>query len=522
MPSPLRSFFLRRHVPALVVAAVGAVVYLIWQPASNDLSVQHFRFELFRRAPFAIWNNQWFAGHHTPGYSLIVPMIGSVLGPVVLGVLCTIGGAWVGSVLIHRLVERHPDLRRPQVAACLFAVGCLSSLYGGRTTFMVGVVVAVVALLAAISRPWWSTALLAMVCAVSSPVAGLFLVLIGCAVVASRSLPRQQGLALVLPPLVAIGGLAVLFPEGGDFPFPIGGVVNLLLVTALVAVAGRRYSFLRWACAGYAAFVVLCAVVPTPVGGNAARLLALVAPAVLVLVAVVPVALLTALLAVPMLVLQWSPVSAAVTLDEGQSEKAFFQPLLTTLQDQSAPMRVEVVPLATHGEADWVALEVPIARGWNRQLDRKYNALFYADSLSANQYRDWLVDTGVGFVAIADATLDSAGRLEEQLLADPPPYLREIHRDDVWRVFAVEPRPEMADGDASVTELGVDSFRVLMGPTRPVTVRVRFSPWFRVVDGEGCVSESSDGWTVVDAAPGEVRVRAELSLGAVVDRDGDC
>jgi hypothetical protein len=125
-------------------------------------------------------------------------------------------------------------------------------------------------------------------------------------------------------------------------------------------------------------------------------------------------------------------------------------------------------------------------------------------------------------VAIADATLDSAGRLEEQLLADPPPYLREIHRDDVWRVFAVEPRPELADGDASVTELGIDSFRVLMGPTRPVTVRVRFSPWFRVVDGEGCVSESSDGWTMVDAAPGEVRVRAELSLGAVVDRDGDC
>jgi hypothetical protein len=289
-----------------------------------------------------------------------------------------------------------------------------------------------------------------------------------------------------------------------------------------VAVAGWRYSFLRWACTGYAAFILLCAVVPTPVGGNAARLLALAAPVVLVLVAVVPVPLLVGLLTVPLLVLQWSPVSAAVTLDEAQSEKAFFQPLLTTLQGQPAPMRVEVVPLASHGEADWVALEVPIARGWNRQLDRKYNALFYAASLSADQYHDWLVDTGVGYVAIADATLDSAGQLEEQLLSDPPPFLHEIHHDDVWRVFAVEPRPELADGDASMTELDVDSFVVRVGSARRVTVRVRFSPWFRVVDGEGCVSESPEGWTVVDAAPGDVRVRAELSLRAVMDRDGDC
>jgi hypothetical protein len=188
-----------------------------------------------------------------------------------------------------------------------------------------------------------------------------------------------------------------------------------------------------------------------------------------------------------------------------------------------SPLRVEVVPLATHGEADWVALAVPIARGWNRQLDHKYNALFYGASLGPEQYLDWLQSLGVRYVAIADAELDSAGRLEEALLAEPPSYLREIHRDDVWRVFEVVARTDLiASGDGTLTELLPDSFRLRVDTVDPVAVRVRWSPWFRVTEGEGCVREGPQGWTVVEAPPGEVRVRASLSAFAVFDRDGDC
>ena len=48
-----------------------------------------------------------------------------------------------------------------------------------------------------------------------------------------------------------------------------------------------------------------------------------------------------------------------------------------------------------------------IARGWERQLDRKLNPLFYEDEnggLDPEAYRHWLDDLAVGFVAVPDAS----------------------------------------------------------------------------------------------------------------------
>jgi hypothetical protein len=522
MPSSLRSIIRHRHAPALAVAVVGAVVYAAWQPPSNDFAVQHFRFELFRESPFAIWNNQWFAGHHTPAYSLLVPMLGSMLGAVLLGTMCAVVGAWLGSVLVHDLVDQQPDLRMPRLGGALLAVGLLVSLYGGRITFLLGAVLGIGALLASITAHWRTTAVCALFTTFASPVAGLFLVIIGASIVCARSLTVRHGLALVVPPLAAIGAVAVFFPEGGDFPFPWAGVINVLLVTAALAGFGWRYGVMRWLCFGYALVIVGTAVLTTPVGGNAARLAALAAPTALVMVARVALQW-VAIMLVPLLALGWSPVSAMVTLDHAESEEEFYLPLIDVLTDLPAPLRVEVVPLATHGEADWVALQVPIARGWHRQLDRKYNSLFYGRSLSADQYLDWLQSLGVRYVAIADATLDSAGKLEEELLADPPSYLQLIHDDGLWRVFEVVAHTELiASGHAQLTELLTDSFRLHLDGDGPVVVRVRFSPWFRITEGAGCVRPNPLGWTVVQGPAGDVRVRASLSALAVLDHDGDC
>jgi hypothetical protein len=522
MPTSFRSIIRHRHASAIAVAVVGAAVYAVWQPPSNDFAVQHFRFELFRESPFAIWNNQWFAGHHTPAYSLLVPLLGSVLGAVWLGSICMVLGAWLGSLLVHRLVELHPDLRYPRVASVLLVVGLLASLYGGRTTFLLGSVLGIGALHASLTAHWRTTALCALFTAFASPVAGLFIAVIGMAVVCARSLSVRHGLALVVPPLAAIAAVAVMFPEGGDFPFPWGGVINVLIATAVLGALGWRYLFMRWMCLGYGVFVLLCAVLTTPVGGNSARLLALAAPVVLVMVARLAMPW-VALMLVPLLALGWAPVSAMVTLDSEQSDEEFYLPLIDVLQGLPAPLRVEVVPLATHGEADWVGLAVPIARGWNRQLDRKYNPLFYGRSLSADQYLDWLQSLGVRYVAIADATLDVAGEKEAELLADPPSYLKKIHDDGVWRVFEVVAHTELiASGHGELTELITDSFRLHLDGDGPVVVRVRFSPWFRVTEGDACVRPNPLGWTVVNGPAGDVRVRASLSAFAILDHNGDC
>jgi hypothetical protein len=521
-----RSLGRSSHAPALLVAVVGAVVHLLWRPPSNDLAVQEFRVELFRRAPFAIWNNQWFAGHHTPSYSLLSPLLGSIVGVRMLGVIGVVAAAWAGSVLVHRVAARTPGLHRSVGTSVLFACGCLVSLYGGRLTFLMGVAVGVTALLAALQRPvWWTVALSAMTAA-ASPVAGAFVAVIGCAVWCSAALPRRQGAALVVGAMSVVLTVAVLFPEGGTFPFPFGGLVNVLLVTAAVAFIGWRYVFLRWMCLGYAGFCLLSALPVTPIGGNAARLAALAAPVVVVAAAQFRAPLVAALV-VPLVVLQWAPVSLIFRTGLAQAEAEFYAPLLDELSRVEGPLRVEVVPVKTHMEAYTVALEVPIARGWNRQIDREMNALFFDDredaALDPQDYLDWLNENGVGMVAIADTELDEGGLLERELLESPPDYLRLVHEDPVWRVFAVVPESELVVGDGEMTDIGIDDFELSATAPGTLLVRVRFSPWWQVTSGDACVTEGNDGWTEVRVrSAGSVRVAATLSLPAVWNRDGDC
>ena len=526
MSSIPRSFGRRPHVPAALVAVVGSVVYLVWRPPSNDFAVQDFRIELFRRAPFAIWNNQWFAGHHTPSYSLFSPLLGSIVGVRLLGVIGAIGASWAGSVLIHRVAAHTPGLRRPTWAAVLFTVGALASLYGGRLAFLLGVAIGLTALIVALDRTAGWTLALSALTAAASPVAGVFVAVIGCAVWCSKALPRRQAVALVGGSMAVVLAIAVLFPEGGTFPFPFGGLMNVLLVTGAIAFIGWRYRFLRWMCLGYAGFCLVSALPQTPIGGNAARLAALAAPVVLVLVASFRVQVI-GVLVVPLVILQWAPVSMIFRGDLAQADAAFYAPVLDEVRRVDGPLRVEVVPVKTHMEADTVALEVPIARGWHRQIDRDVNALFFDDAdgaeLDPQDYRRWLEENGVGMVAIADTELDEGGVLERTLLETPPDFLRLVHEDPVWRIFLVEPRPELVVGDATMTDIGIDDFSLAVAAPGALLVRVRFSPWLQVTGGDACVAEAEDGWTLVRAgSAGRVHVAARLSLGAVFDRDGTC
>ena len=120
-----------------------------------------------------------------------------------------------------------------------------------------------------------------------------------------------------------------------------------------------------------------------------------------------------------------------------------------------------------------------------------------------------------------NSDLDYAGRAEQALLADPPDYLHEIHRDDVWRIYDVLPAPTLAEmsersggsGGVEVVDVGVSSFTIDAEAAGEVVVKVRFSPWMAVAAGDACVREGDDGWSVVVVStPGRVTVDASLSL----------
>jgi hypothetical protein len=166
---------------------------------------------------------------------------------------------------------------------------------------------------------------------------------------------------------------------------------------------------------------------------------------------------------------------------------------------------------------------MPLARGWERQLDEADNPIFYRPgSVTADAYRAWLLDNGVRFVALPSAPLDPAARAEGALVSSGQvPGMRLVWQSADWRLYQVEGSPGIVSGPARlVSETGA-SVHLEAGQPGDVTVRIRWSPDWVVADGAGCVSKN-DGWMSVHVSrPGPVNL--ELSLGAVLDPDrGAC
>ncbi len=149
----------------------------------------------------------------------------------------------------------------------------------------------------------------------------------------------------------------------------------------------------------YAAAAVVTFVVPNPLGANITRLGMFVLAPVLVAGAarrrpVVLVALVAALVW-----WQWSPAVDGMVRSgrDPSTQAAYYAPLLDALARQPGPIgRIEIPFSQRHFEAAFVAPFVPIARGWERQVDMRVNPLFYARGpLDPARYRDWLDDNGV-------------------------------------------------------------------------------------------------------------------------------
>src|SRR3954471_16631499 len=197
----------RPVVEPLLVAAALALAYLIVQPVSADLAAQVYRTDLFKEFGFTLWNGQWFAGHHTPGYSVLFPPVASVLGPRLVGALSAVAAA----VLFERLTYPRWGAQA-RLGAIWFGAASATNLFTGRLTFAFGVAIGLGALLA-LQREREPLAFgLAAVCSLASPVGGLVPALAGGADgLASR---RRASLIVAGSAFVVAALLAAAFPEG--------------------------------------------------------------------------------------------------------------------------------------------------------------------------------------------------------------------------------------------------------------------------------------------------------------------
>ena len=244
----------------------------------------------------------------------------------------------------------------------------------------------------------------------ASPVAGVFLMLGALAKLLADGRPAlARPLWLGLPALAGGIGLYLLFPEGGTDRFAATAFWPMLVISAAgvaLLAPGRRT---LWAGALlYLAVLVGAFVVPSPFGQNALRLGVLAGPSVLVLAAHrkrVPVFAL-AVVGVALLYLQWLPAVRAVAEAHGDpSTRLAFQAEARDFLTKVAKPgeRVEVPLTMNHWEAADLAKVVPLARGWERQLDQKANPIFYdGEPLTASRYHAWLRENAVRWVALPE------------------------------------------------------------------------------------------------------------------------
>ena len=483
--------------PSVLVATAIAAVYLAWEPASADLAAQTFRADLFSDQGFVLWSNAWYGGFHVPGYSLLYPPLAAWFGLRLVGAVAVVAAAALFSIL----VSRQFGTRGAQLASILFAVGVSAWLFTGRMPFLLGVALGLGTLLAAQSRRWGVCAVLAALSGLASPVSGLFVGLAGAAVGLAGD--RIHGAAMALPSGLAILVMAFAFPNGGEEPFVLSSFIAVPLFAAgafwLIPPEQRE---LRIGVALYLVLAILVVAIPNPLGGNLTRLGALFAGPIALLVAWYrPVAL--AIVAVPLLYWQLSaPVRDTVTaLGDPSTEAAFYEPLLAELDAEEAEAaasdtRVHVPATRNRWEAVYVAERFPLARGWMRQLESDDFDLFQDDNLTPEAYRDWLNEHGVGLVAVPEGVeRDYLAEDEVDLIESGLPYLEPQWENDDWRLYRVTDQPP---------------------------ARYRWTPYWDVLDGEGCVERDGD-WTRVKAPDGdELRIGARFSVEALTGRDEVC
>jgi hypothetical protein len=453
----------RVWVLALAVAIPLIALYLILAPPAADLAAAAYRSDLFARVGFTTWDTGWYAahGHWLAGYSLLSPALGALLGVRVLLAL----SACAASLLFAPIAERTFGRPAGTIAAVVFAFGVCVGMLSGRVAFDLGLAIGLGAVLALLRGQPALALVLAVLCSAASPVAGAFLALAGMAGACASCVTRRadtraraharvsalfvdERARLAAAALVPAAALSAAFPEGGHEPFAasafwpaLAGVLLFALLLPRGPLTPSAQLALRLGAGLYALGLLGAYLLPTPMGGNAARLGPLLAAPLLA--GVLWQRRRMALFALAPALLYWqivTPVRDLASIAGDPSVHAsYYAPLLAELNalDRGRPTIVEVPLTRAHWEsADLAGHDhVSLARGWERQLDTRYASLFYRPTLTAAAYRRWLSANRVRYVAMPDCPLDRAGRLEGELIRHEVPYLRPIWYSRHWRLY---------------------------------------------------------------------------------------
>jgi hypothetical protein len=502
-----RVLSLFRRSPGIVAAGSLAVLfaaaYLLAAPMGRDLSAQVAHAQLAEQHWPALLNLTWYGGFDPLGYSVLSPPVMSLLG-----VRLTTALAYVVSVVLFAALLQVTVVPRPAAGAIVGAVCLTGNLVTTRTTFALGLAVALGALVALVLGRLRFASGLSILAALTSPVAGLFLGVAGGALFLSGR--RRDGVTLGVSAMLPTLAVALAFGNVGRQSFAEGEALRGFLVCLAVAGLCWRRPVLRWAALLSAVLVAAAYLLPIPVGTTATRLPELFAAPIIVAVTTLPVvAVITATASVVLLL---PPVSITEVRERGDPALSaeFYAPLLDQLATREVAGPIELVPTLRRGEAAFVAPVVPIARGWSRQVDIGRNPIFYDRALNADTYRKWLDDNAISHVAISNSPHEWAATDEATLVRHGLPYLQAVWSDRTWTLYAVtNPQPVISPPGQVIARDPV-SLTVSVPEPGEYVVRVRWSRYLTA--SNGCMQPTENGWsTVAVEHPGTVKIEGSLA-----------
>ncbi|MBJ7353188.1 MAG: hypothetical protein JHC98_00025 [Thermoleophilaceae bacterium] len=540
---------LRPHVGPLLLALGLSALYFILDLRGGDLAAHLYRAELVKDDGFFVWNYNWYGGHYVVSYGVIFPTLSATIGVRLAGALSYVLGVLMFSILAR---EVFPP-RGAKAASYVFSVVFSATLVIGQLPYALSMAIGLGALIAAAHGRSWIAAFLAINCALTSPLAALFISFVAFtvwlgghpwetlrttrhAVRAIWKSPNHAYLAVAVATVMPAMIVSFLFPEGGSQPFAFASYVGALAITGFFWVmvrdelSGDARRMLGTGVGLYAAFLTMNEVIASPVGGNAIRLGMVLFPTIAAAVLWPRSGRYALAVIVPLLCWQGATAFWAVITTDDTSDPHYFAPVNRFLDAHNAKRdeKVEIVFTRNHFEAAYVANRRPIARGWERQLDTKYNAVFYDGSLNPRTYARWLIDNDVRWVALPkSATLDYSGRDEAELIRGGLPYLDRTANFKNWEIYKVtlpdssSSEPNFRDNDPT------KGFSIKPERWGVTETRIRWQRFLR--PSYGCLRGSEDGYLEVvlpslgskdaggvSSVPPVVSITSDFSLGRLV------
>jgi hypothetical protein len=490
-------------VIAGLLTAAGALAWIVAFPrVGTDLSAALARADWASRYPGSAYLFSWYGGFHPASYSLLAPYVLGFIGTRLAMALAAV----LSAVLLSLLLVRH-HVPRPRAAAVWVAIALWTELSAGRAAFTLGLAAGVgcVAMadvsmtrtrgrqLAAASL--LAAAALALLCCLLSPVAALFLGVVAAAFAVARHWAQAVVIAVAASlPLAAMA----LFSDGGAQPISMQNwLPPLLAVAAVLLLIPRRWRLVRAGAIIYGLGVVLTILVPSLVGSNVARLGELLAGPLLVGLGssrrrwLFAVALSAAAI--------WQVAQPIADLHQGNAppyapQTAALVHELRVLHADTA--RVEAVPQYGHWESQELASAVPLARGWERQVDIERDPLFYGSVLTPAAYYSWLQYNAARYVAISAATPDPAAVAEAATVREGQPWLVLIWHNAFWQLYRVVGADPLASPPATVAGTTPAQITLRMSHAGTTIVRVH---WSSLLSATDAVVTRAGPWTRLTA-----------------------